>query len=161
MSCSGKNHRQVPDENISQYKDPLVNVNKTLVGIDDERISDYSKRQKLNLKVNDSGLWYRVLEKGKGPAVEKKKVVTIAYKVSLLDGKICYSSDSTGLKSFIVGQGGVENGLEIGILMLNEGGKAIFVMPPFLAHGLIGDENKIPPRSIIRYDVEIIKITDY
>jgi FKBP-type peptidyl-prolyl cis-trans isomerase len=34
-------------------------------------------------------------------------------------------------------------------------------MPPYLAHGILGDENKIPPRSIIVYDVEVLEIADY
>lgn len=160
LSCCGTRHKPVSDEDLMKYKEPLVDVNKQLVTIDDERITAYSKRQKLDLEVNKSGLWYRILEKGNGIPVEKTKIVTIEYTVSLLDGTVCYTSDSLGYRSFVVGQGGVENGLEIGILMLNEGGKAIFVMPPFLAHGLIGDENKIPSRSIIRYDVRVIKVSD-
>lgn len=160
FSCCTTRHKTSEDEDVINYKDTLVSINKTLVTMDDESIKAYSDRYKLGLEVNKSGLWYKIAEKGKGAPVKKSKVVTISYTVSLLDGKVCYTSDSLGYKSFVVGQGGVENGLEIGILMLNEGSRAIFVMPPFLAHGLIGDENRIPPRSIIRYDVEVIKISD-
>ena len=161
FSCCTSRHTKISDEDLSKFNEPLVNINKNLVTIDDERIIAYSKRHNLDLEVNKSGLWYKIIKKGDGAAVEKAKVVTITYTVSLLDGTVCYSSNSLGKRQFIVGQGGVENGLEIGILMLNEGGSAIFVMPPFLAHGLIGDENKIPSRSIIRYDVEVIKISEH
>jgi FKBP-type peptidyl-prolyl cis-trans isomerase len=160
FSCCTSRHKPLTIEDVAVHQDTLVNINKALVGLDDERIKAYSERHKLQLEVNQSGLWYKILEKGNGRAVEKGKIITIGYKVSLLDGTLCYSSDSTGNRSFVVGQGGVENGLEIGILMLNEGGSAIFVMPPFLAHGLIGDEDRIPSRSIIRYDVEVVKISD-
>jgi len=160
FSCCSSRHTKMTDEDALKYQDPLVKINKNLVEIDDERIKEYSKRHNLNLEVNGSGLWYKIIKKGDGSPVEKAKVVTISYKVSLLDGTVCYDSDSLGNRSFVVGQGGVENGLEIGILMLNEGGSAVFIMPPFLAHGLIGDENKIPSRSIIRYDVEVIKISE-
>lgn len=158
--CTGRHNRSLTMEDVALNNDTLVNINKALVNIDDERIKAYSERHKLDLDVNQSGLWYNILEPGNGKKVEKDRVITIKYKVSLLDGRVCYDSDSLGNRSFVVGQGGVENGLEIGILMLNEGGKAIFVMPPFLAHGLIGDEDKIPSRSIIRYDVEVVKISD-
>lgn len=160
FSCCTSRHKSLTMDDVAVNKDTLVNINKALVNIDDERIKAYSDRQKIGLEVNQSGLWYKIIEAGTGKKVEKGKVITIKYKVSLLDGKICYDSDSLGNRSFVVGQGGVENGLEIGILMLNEGGKAIFVMPPFLAHGLLGDEDKIPSRSIIRYDVEVVKISD-
>jgi FKBP-type peptidyl-prolyl cis-trans isomerase len=33
-------------------------------------------------------------------------------------------------------------------------------MPPHLAYGLIGDDNKIPARAIIVYDVEVIDFRD-
>ena len=85
-------------------------------------------------------------------------MVTLAYDVSLLDGTHCYGSDSLGFKQFRVGQGGVESGLEEGILMLNKGSKAIFIMPPHLAHGLTGDGDQIPARSVIVYHVELIKV---
>lgn len=161
QACACNQHnKKVAEKDLGQYKEPLVNVNKTLVNIDAERITAYGKRYNLDLQVNESGLFYHINKVGEGKKVEKLKVVTLAYKVYLLDGKLLYSSDSTGLKSFVVSQGNVENGLEIGILMLNEGSKAVFIMPPFLAHGLIGDEKKIPPRSIIRYDVEVIKVSD-
>jgi len=87
-------------------------------------------------------------------------VANIKYKVSLLNGKVCYSSDSDGVKSFRIGQGGVELGLEIGILKLRVGDKAKFILPPNLGWGLIGDEKKIPSRSIIIYDVELIGLTE-
>jgi FKBP-type peptidyl-prolyl cis-trans isomerase len=60
----------------------------------------------------------------------------------------------------VVGKGGVESGLEEGILLLHEGDKARFVLAPHLAHGLIGDENRIPPRSIIIYYIELLAVYD-
>ena len=42
--------------------------------------------------------------------------------------------------------------------MLKKGSKARFILPPHLAHGLIGDENRIPARAIIIYDIEVLSI---
>jgi FKBP-type peptidyl-prolyl cis-trans isomerase len=72
---------------------------------------------------------------------------------------LCYTSGNLGEKKFSVSQGGVESGLEEGILMLRVGDKARFIMPPHLAHGLLGDQKKIPPRAIIVYEVEITNIS--
>ena len=46
-------------------------------------------------------------------------------------------------------------------MLLKEGDAARFILPPYLAFGLLGDENKIPPRSTIVYNVEMLKLTDY
>jgi FKBP-type peptidyl-prolyl cis-trans isomerase len=78
--------------------------------------------------------------------------------VSLLDGTECYNSDREGPKIFTIGRGGVESGLEEGILLMKEGSRAKFIMPPYLAHGLPGDGKRIPARAIIVYDVELISL---
>ena len=54
--------------------------------------------------------------------------------------------------------GGVESGLEEGILLMKTGGKAKFILPPHLAYGLPGDGKKIPARAILVYDVELLSI---
>lgn len=149
------------EDNVSQMKEPLIKVNKYLVTQDDEKIIAYCKRRKIDIQTNDAGLWYNIISSEKGDSAKTEKIANIKYKLSLLDGKLCYSSDSTGIKSFKIGHGGVEKGLEIGILMMKEGDKAIFIMPPGLAYGLIGDEKCIPARSIIVYEVELLKITDH
>jgi FKBP-type peptidyl-prolyl cis-trans isomerase len=79
----------------------------------------------------------------------------IDYSVSLLDGTECYSSKSTGPQEFRIGQDNVESGLHEAILLMKVGDKARFILPPHLAHGLIGDQNKIPAMSTIIYDVEL------
>jgi len=38
------------------------------------------------------------------------------------------------------------------------GDKATFIMPPHLAYGLPGDGNKIPARSVIAYEVILVKV---
>jgi FKBP-type peptidyl-prolyl cis-trans isomerase len=38
--------------------------------------------------------------------------------------------------------------------MLKYGGEAKFILPPFLAFGIVGDGKAIPPRSVLVYDVK-------
>ena len=160
-SCNNDTKRTKSYEEIMSYKEPLVKVNQILVDKDSAEIASYCERHKYDLQVSKTGLWYKINHIGKGDSAKTGKVANINYKVWLLSGKLCYSSDSTGPKSFLIGQGGVETGLEIGILKMREGDKAKFILPPNLAHGLLGDEKKIPARSIIVYDVELIKLTNY
>jgi FKBP-type peptidyl-prolyl cis-trans isomerase len=153
--CSGGDkQRRMP--NIS--RETLMNVNRKLVDRDMGRIQKYADSLGLDMQKTKSGLWYKITAEGKGPKAKKGQLITLGYKVSLLDGTLCYSSDKDGIKVFEIGHGGVESGLEEGVLMLNKGAKALFIMPPYLAHGLLGDENKIPTRSIIVYEVEVLSI---
>lgn len=143
------------------FQENLVKANKGLVHKYQDEIGAYVNRHAWNMEKTESGLWYEIVKPGKGQKAIAGNIAQLRYQVNLLDGTLCYTSDSLGVKVFKIGQGGVESGLEEGILMLNEGAKARFIMPPHLAYGLLGDENKIPTRSTIVYNVELIKLTDY
>lgn len=146
------------EEKLSESREKLVEVNKILVKKDAERIEAFVDRQNWNMLETQTGLWYMIYYRGKGAEAQPGMIATINYSISLLDGTKCYSSDETGPRQFKIGQGGVESGLEEGILLMHEGDKARFIMPPHLAHGLVGDNDKIPPRATILYKVELIKL---
>lgn len=139
-------------------EEALLRANKYLVKQDEDAIKGYIRRHGWTMTQTKTGLWYEITSKGNGVKAETGMRATLAYKLWLLDGTLAYSSDSTGNKSFTLGKGGVESGLEQGILILNEGDKARFIMPPHLAYGLIGDENRIPARSTIVYEVHLLKL---
>ena len=143
---------------IRHTKESLQEVNKLLVDKDTEIIENYIKRREWDMAVSETGLWYEIYKKGNGPEIKRNDLITYNYSVWLLDGTLCYSSDNLGAGSFVVGKGRVESGLEEGVLMLNKGSKSRFILPPHLAHGLIGDENRIPARATLIYDIEIIDI---
>jgi FKBP-type peptidyl-prolyl cis-trans isomerase FkpA len=129
-----------------------------LTALDAERIENYSKRRNWDMKVTKSGLWFQIYEHGNGQLAKEGQIAILNYKITLLDGTLCYTSDSLGAKEFAIGHGGVESGLEEGILLLKAGDKARFIMPPYQAHGLLGDMKKIPARSIIVYEIELLKL---
>lgn len=145
---------------IKHSKESLEEVNKLLVDKDTEQIKSFVDRRGWEMQVSESGLWYMIYEEGVDNMIKKGDAITFNYNVWLLNGTLCYSSDELGAKSFVVGKGGVEAGLEEGVLFLKLGSKARFVLPPHLAYGLIGDENRIPARASIVYDIEIIKIEE-
>lgn len=158
LACHPKNRENDPDPAAQQ--EALLRINKYLVEKDADAIRGYIQRHGWKMTETSTGLWYEITSHGAGPAAETGKKVTLEYKLSLLDGTLCYSSDSTGNKTFTLGKGGVETGLEQGVLLLHAGDRARFIMPPHLAYGLIGDENRIPARATIIYEVHLIQITD-
>lgn len=160
FACKHDRPKPKSAEEVLAYKEPLVRVNKILVDKDSLRISRYCKRKGWSINVGKQGLWYRIEHIGNGDSAKFGMVASIKYKLLLLEsGKLCYSSDSTGIKSFRIGKDDVESGLDIGIRMMREGDKAIFILPPNLAYGLLGDKKCIPARSIIIYEVELVKVS--
>lgn len=135
----------------------LKRVNKFLAEKDQERIRSFVSRRDWNMQTTGSGLWYMIYEKGDGVPVESGMFVKLNYEIRLLDGTLCYSSDSTGAKVFQVDQGDETQGLHEGLKYLAEGDRARLIMPPHLAHGLIGDGERIPARAILVYDITVME----
>lgn len=156
--CRDNSRKPLSEEEVRRTKDAMIGANRIMVKKDEEKIRSYVRRNNLPLQVSETGLWYAVDSAGHGEKAVVGQVVTLKYKSGLIDGTPCYSSDETGPKQFTVGQGGVESGLEEGVLMLRTGDKATFIMPPHLAQGFTGDGNKIPQRAILIYEVELINI---
>lgn len=143
-----------------KFKKPLVEANKDLVELEEIDIENYIKRYKWNMTETGSGLRYFIYENGNGTRVSKNKVIQLHYQTKLLTGKVCYSSDSLGIKEFLVGRGGVESGLEEAVLHLREGDRAKIILPSHLAFGLVGDDNCIPRKAVVVYDLKVLAVLD-
>ncbi|MFO8000308.1 MAG: FKBP-type peptidyl-prolyl cis-trans isomerase [Marinilabilia sp.] len=158
-SCSGSQNREESERKSEEISlDTYIEANRTQVTREQERIKEYIEEEGMDMERTGTGMWYNIADSGTGEDIRTGKVVTLDYQIHLLDGTLCYDSDETGPKEFKVGQGGVESGLEQAVLMLKKGAKAKFIMPPHLAHGLVGDDDRIPSRAIIIYDVEVLDV---
>lgn len=147
-------------ENLTakQLKEPLIKSNKYLTRSEKEDIDDYVKRYNLDLKSSGTGLLFHIENKGKGSLVKYGNRVTITYTIHLLTGEKIYDSELDGKLEFVAGKGGVPAGLEEGIIMMKLFDRAKLILPSHLAYGLLGDSNRIPPRSVLVYDIEIVEI---
>jgi len=137
--------------------DNLKQINKFLAEKDQERIRSFIRRRGWDMKRTGSGLWYTVYRDGEGEQIREGMYVKMNYEIRLLDGTLCYTSDSTGAKIFRVGHQEETQGLYIGLKLLREGDQARLIMPPHLGHGLVGDGERIPARAILVYDLTILE----
>ena len=156
-ACDSKNNAKRQNQNVSSAK-ALEKANKYLIRTEYEDIENYMRRHSLKMEETGSGLRYLIYKKGDGEKAGKGKVVILDYTLSLITGDVIYSSDKDGKKVFKIGQGNVESGLEEAIHFMHVGDKAKLILPAHLAYGLLGDNNKIPPRSILVYDTELVEI---
>jgi FKBP-type peptidyl-prolyl cis-trans isomerase len=138
-------------------KNEMADLNKYLVQKDRERIKNYIERKNLQMKESPTGLWYQILEPGNGKTFTENDNVRMEYDCYLLDGTKCYSSKELGPKEVVIGKSSIEQGLNEGLRLLKPGSRAIFIIPPFLAFGLVGDRKMIPSRSVIVYNVNILQ----
>jgi FKBP-type peptidyl-prolyl cis-trans isomerase FkpA len=159
-SC--RNKVQQAPVNFSAEKnrknETLIKMNSYVAKRNKELISQFVKRTGLKMKDTGSGLWYEIYSEGNGIPVKQGDIVQIVYCLKLLDGSFIDSSTVAKPKSFRVGKGGVESGLEEGILLLHEGDHARFILPPHIAYGNFGNQSKIPPGAFLLYDLNLISV---
>ncbi|MCF8365235.1 MAG: FKBP-type peptidyl-prolyl cis-trans isomerase [Bacteroidales bacterium] len=135
-----------------------MRANKKAVKTEDQQIRDFIARNHWQVIETGSGLRYRIYEEGDGEKAVKGKIAVIEYEVGLLNGETIYSTDDLGPKEFLIGKGGVESGIEEGILLMKAGDRAKFIIPSHLAFGLLGDQNKIGSKTTLVYDVKLLML---
>ncbi len=107
----------------------------------------------------ESGLHYKHINKGDGPKPNKGQTVAVHYKGMLPDGSEFDNSYKRGNPiEFPVGMGHVIEGWDEGIMLLNKGDKARFVIPSNLGYGSAGAGGVIPPNATLVFDVELMNI---
>lgn len=124
-----------------------------------DEIDAYIKNHQWEMTQTGTGLYYMYISHGTGkvsPADEQ--LAKVAYDVYLLDGTKCYSSKEKGPRDVKVGQDYVESGLHEALKLMKTGDKMRFILPSHLAHGLTGDDDKIPPRASVMYEIELLEI---
>jgi peptidylprolyl isomerase len=106
-----------------------------------------------------SGLRYQIINEGSGPKPQKGQNISVHYKGSLVNGNVFDSSYKRKEPiEFPVGAGHVIEGWDEGLLLLKEGTKAQFVIPPDLAYGDREVGGVIPANSILIFDLELMKV---
>lgn len=158
LSCNEQVRQEKKEMDPDLLEEPLIKANKQAVNTEDEQIDAYIRRHNWSMTKTGSGLRYAIYKQGSGLKAEFGKIAVMNYSVELISGEKIYSSEKNGPKEFTIGKGGVESGLEEGILLLRVGDRAKFIIPSHLGFGLIGDQDKVPPKSTLIYDIELTQL---
>lgn len=138
----------------AKIKNQIVRVNQLELQKENDEMDAYERSHRLRFTRTQGGIRYLVYKhSNKGDSIKDKMLVSLDYDIRLLDGTLCYTSKTNGRKELIVGADEAESGLHRGLLFLKRGDKAVFLLPSVLAHGLLGDFNKIPPQMPIVMDI--------
>ena len=157
-SCKSAPEKTLQKDPENAQED-LIRNQQQIIKEEAVEIDEYVERRKYDVTTTSTGLRYQIYYKGSGNRMAvNDDVVKINYKVSLLDGTVVYSSDSTGAMHFKLGKSDVAGGLQEGVKKLHEGDKAIFILPAHLAYGLTGDGDRIKHYATLVIDVELLKI---
>jgi FKBP-type peptidyl-prolyl cis-trans isomerase len=114
------------------------------------------------MKKTASGLEYRDIKVGDGPAPRSGQTCVVHYTGWLWQGakgkKFDSSVDRGSPLSFPVGTGRVIPGWDEGVVSMKVGGKRELLIPPDLGYGDRGAGRDIPPKATLIFEVELLDV---
>ncbi len=150
VGCAEKKQVKVPS------KEEMMEINRLSAKKEAIQIQQFADGNKWPTTVTGTGLHIYIYESGSGEMAKTDQNVTVKMTVTLLNGDTCYSWKEYGEESFVIDHNHNESGLHEALKMMRIGDKAKVILPSHLAFGVAGDFEKIPPRTSVVYDIELV-----
>ncbi|MBO4613926.1 MAG: FKBP-type peptidyl-prolyl cis-trans isomerase [Bacteroidales bacterium] len=162
VSCSSQNKQDTDKVPYSQLKnekkEQSIGINQDMIEVNKDVIEKYISRHKWDMTITESGLYYMIYKQNDDVKVNSGDEVEFSFKTSLMNGDVLYDSDATGNRKMKIDNNQEESGLNEGLKLMRKGEKAYFILPPHLAFGVAGDSYRIPPYSVLVYDIEVVDV---
>ena len=153
-ACQEEPEHEKPDVNWT--KEQSTNLGKSLAIQEEIDIKLFLEMHKdWNMSKTGSGLQYYIYEHGIGDSILPGNVVELEYDVTLLDGTECYKTKAGEYEELVVDRSEIETGVQEGLKLMRIGDKAKLIIPSHLGHGLLGDQDKIPPLTPLVVDLRV------
>lgn len=156
-ACGYFDEKIVEDPEISWTKQHSTALSKELAIQEELDIKIFIEgHQDWQMERSGSGLWYEVITAGEGDSIRVGDVAEIEYVIRQLNGTVISKTESDEYEEFVVDKSEIESGIQEGIKYLKVGDKARFIIPSHLAHGLVGDLDKIPPMASLWVELKVL-----
>jgi FKBP-type peptidyl-prolyl cis-trans isomerase len=113
-------------------------------------------KKRPGVKSTKTGLQYLVVKQGKGPKPTSTDSVLVRYKGCFIDGTVVDSSNGDQPTGFNLQR--ILPGLAEGISLMNVGSTFRFFLPAELAYGIPGAPPRVPPNSVLIFDITLVEI---
>ncbi|MDR0801231.1 FKBP-type peptidyl-prolyl cis-trans isomerase [Fluviicola sp.] len=158
LLCSCSEKEEQPKQ-VNWNMEKSTEMNKELAIEQDLDIDLYfARHENWEVKQTGTGLRYVIFKKTNGAIPKPGMEAKTQYRITLLDGREVYKTEADEFDIFRIDKSDMESGIHEGIKLMHVGEKAKLVFPSHLAHGLVGDLDKIPPLSPLVVDIELIGI---
>lgn len=141
---------KAPEINLLLHADNLQQMS-----LDKERIEEDMRSGKTAAMDTLSGIYYSIIKEGTGNPVSLDDTVTIFYKGYLYTTNEVFDQTKTKPATFPLNR--LIKGWQIGVPLCKEGGKIKLVIPSALAYSIRTRAAKIPPNSMLVFEIEVIK----
>jgi FKBP-type peptidyl-prolyl cis-trans isomerase FkpA len=123
--------------------------------LDEAQIVKFIADNKIAAVRHSSGVYYQIINAGSGSKTYSgSTIVTAKYAGRLLNGSIFDQTTTTGI-AFPLGN--VIVGWQIGVPLIQKGGKIRLLIPSQYAYGQ-NQSGKIPANSVLDFDIELVDV---
>ena len=120
-------------------------------------IQNYLKQQGLNFQKTADGMYYSITPSGATTAPAATDLVTLHYKLTLLDGTFVDSTSKVANQSKSIIFGVSQSMFTLPVSIMKAGDKGTFLLPSSLAFG--GNTfGNVPAYAVIKAEIEVISI---
>lgn len=151
VSCVEK-PAQVPmnKKPVDRTEANIMEANIGLVAIEDEDIRRYVDSMKLDLDTTKIGIRYKILSSNpSGVQAKRQQGVKITYSLREFDAQDFCANYTDRTEIVNLGTGDLPRGMDEAILMLHQGETGEFIIPSYLAYGVVGKGQCIASRTPI------------
>jgi len=155
---NGQSNGGVSQTEVDQQK--LIESNREFLKKERAQIERFIKANGFVMKQTGSGLYYMFLTEPTDTNQQVKDGDRVQYdfKISLLDGTYVNGSAESGQRTLKLGKQQAEIGLHEVFLLSYTDCPMLIILPSHLAHGISQNEDDIPPRATLIYEINPRKI---
>ncbi len=156
--CSNSQKSTAPPQTRKEIEDRRMEAQKQFLKKERASILAYMKDRKLDLERTGTGLYYKLTKDSASEKITTGDDVSFEYDMYLMNGTLVYSSAKEGTRKLLVDREDAEIGIHEILKLMSVGDKGLFILPSHLAFGVAGDQNKIPPKTALVYEVKILNV---
>jgi len=140
-SCISDNKEQNKKEmDIQKLKEQFISANRHNLQKERDIIEQYIRNHNQPYKYTPQGIYFYLIKPNeKADSIRSGQTIKVEYKIYLLDGTLCYQSESGKPHTVIVEKDQTESGIHRGLLLMRMGERARLIIPSYLAHGLLSN----------------------
>ena len=159
-ACTTGQNKEEQTEQQQADEQSLIDANREFLKKERTQIDRFIKANGFVMTETGSGLYYMFLTEPTDTNIQVKDGdrVLYDYKISLLDGTYINGSAESGPRSLTLGKEQAEIGLHEVFLLSYTDCPMLIILPSHLAHGISQNEDDVPPRPTLIYEINPRKI---
>lgn len=161
ISCECSSKHSAPEQEVPHpiTQEERWDAQRDFLKKERESIEGYINERSLDMERTGMGLYYTIIKDSVAPEmVESEDRVEYQYKISMLNGSLLFSSENSGNGTLTIDKEDAVIGLHESLKKLGLGDEGLFILPSHLAFGVAGDQDRVPPKTALVYELKIVKI---